>query len=79
MQAYYTELQKHTSDNEASRAVLVLDSLDSDIHLLSAGEDVGLREGAQAKLLQSIVGVGNDFTEEDIPVRLSILFPLVND
>lgn len=72
-QAYCTGRKAHTSNDETSRALLVLNSLDSDVHLLGAGEDVGLDEGGQTELLEGIVGIGDELTEENIPVHLSIL------
>ena len=60
-----------TGDDETSGTLLIPDCFDGNVHLLGTAEDYGFREGSETKLFEGIVGIGDEFTKEDISANLS--------
>ena len=68
--------RKRTSYNKTASPLLVLYGLNGNVHLLCASESLRLSEGCNAELLESIIGIRNEFTKEDIPANSLSLYSL---
>lgn len=68
---FYKTLIERTSDDQSStRAILILDGLDSNVKRVNPVPNCLVRQGGDAELLQRIVGIRDEFTEEDISMRV---------
>ena len=65
---HYKELNLRTANDQARATILLLPTLDRDVHLLSTFKNLLVGKRRDAELLQRIVRVGDEFTQEDIPV-----------
>lgn len=59
-----------TCDNDsAAFALWIRDRLDGNVERVVADNDGLVGKGGEAELLKCVVGIGDEFTEEDLPRR----------
>ena len=59
----------HTANDQPRGTVLLFPRLDRNVHLVGTLEHPLVGEGYKTKLLESIVRVGDEFTEENVSTR----------
>lgn len=65
---HFKQFIARTSDDQTSAtSLLVLDSFDSDVERINSVPHRLVRQGCNAKLLQRIVGIGDELPKKYIP------------